>query len=335
MGCNPHTARDALSSQRLHLVLLPTERCNFRCSYCYEDFFLPQMPLTVVEGVKRLLDVRAPELRRLDLSWFGGEPLVALDVVREIMTHAQYLSAQYPGVRVASDMTTNGDLLTQQVAAELLRLGIGHYQITLDGVQVDHDAVRKRPNGSGTFGRVWENLVALKGQRSPLSVLVRIHVTRANAARLPDLLQACADAFAHDARFSFFIRPLARLGGANDATLPVLRRREGRETIERLRRRAEELGLAAPPQPDPICYAAKANSWVIRANGDLSKCTVALADSRNRVGRLNPDGTLVLDPDRLSPWLRGLATGRGEDLGCPWKGLKTEQLTDRLSKSAA
>ena len=29
---------DALTTRRLHLILLPTEQCNFRCKYCYEDF---------------------------------------------------------------------------------------------------------------------------------------------------------------------------------------------------------------------------------------------------------------------------------------------------------
>jgi len=53
------------------------------------------------------------------------------------------------------------------------------------------------------------------------------------------------------------------------------------------------------------------------------------------VERLNPDGTFVLDPDRLSPWLRGLATGREEDLGCPRKALEIERLAVPISKSAA
>ncbi len=325
----------ALSSRRLHLVLFSTERCNFRCHYCYEDFRLSRMPPPVVQGIKRLLDVRVPDLCRLDLSWFGGEPLVALDVVREIMAHVQDLRTRHPAVQVDSDMTTNGDLLSPGTAEELIRLGVMHYQITLDGVEPDHDAVRKRPNGRGTFAQVWESLVALKDQRLPFSVIVRIHVTRANAERLPELLTECAQAFAHDARFSFFIRPLERLGGVNDPILPVLDGHNGHETIAVLRHRAEELGLYAAPPPPPICYAAMATSWVIRANGDLNKCTVALTDSRNRVGRINPDGTLVLDPGRLAPWLQGVATGQAEDLGCPWNSLKAAHLAVSIPKSAA
>ncbi|TOB10108.1 hypothetical protein, partial [Vibrio parahaemolyticus] len=41
-----------------------------------------------------------------------------------------------------------------------------------------------------------------------------------------------------------------------------------------------------------ICYASKANSFGIRANGQIVKCTVALEDERNMVGTINPDGTI-------------------------------------------
>jgi len=41
-----------------------------------------------------------------------------------------------------------------------------------------------------------------------------------------------------------------------------------------------------------ICYASKANSLVIRADGRIAKCTVALNDERNHIGDLKPDGSL-------------------------------------------
>ena len=248
------------------------------------------MPPPVVQGIKRLLDVRVPDLCRLDLSWFGGEPLVALDVVREIMAHVQDLRTRHPAVQVDSDMTTNGDLLSPGTAEELIRLGVMHYQITLDGVEPDHDAVRKRPNGRGTFGQVWESLVALKDQRLPFSVIVRIHVTRANAERLPELLTECAPGVrarsTHGSPFSS--GRWSDWGNKRVRSCPVYDGHNGHETIAVLRHRAEELGLYAAPPPPPICYAAMATSWVIRANGDLNKCTVALTDSRNRVGRDQP-----------------------------------------------
>ena len=49
----PHSGY--LASNLLHLILMPTEQCNFRCTYCYEDFAHDRMSPRVVAGIKRLL----------------------------------------------------------------------------------------------------------------------------------------------------------------------------------------------------------------------------------------------------------------------------------------
>ena len=66
-----------------------------------------------------------------------------------------------------------------------------------------------------------------------------------------------------------------------------------------------------------ICYAARANAFVIRPDGRVAKCTVALDDERNTVGRLRKNGDVVIDPSRHLPWLQGLVSGDAVALNCP------------------
>ena len=68
---------DALADDKLELTLFPTEHCNFRCTYCYEDFSIGRMTPEIVNAVKRLIEIRSDDLHDLYISWFGGEPLVA------------------------------------------------------------------------------------------------------------------------------------------------------------------------------------------------------------------------------------------------------------------
>jgi uncharacterized protein len=68
-----------------------------------------------------------------------------------------------------------------------------------------------------------------------------------------------------------------------------------------------------------ICYASKANSIVIRANGDLAKCTVALYDTQNMIGHLKEDGELIIHKEKLSYWFKGLETMDKSLLACPYK----------------
>ena len=318
----PGEMRRALSNQNLHLIMMPTEACNFRCVYCYEEFRHKTMLPHVVQGVKRLLERRAPDLRSLSLSWFGGEPLLARRVIEDVMLSVRALAPEHPRLSVRSDMTTNGWLLTESVFARLLELGVSEYQITFDGTRAFHDRKRIRADGKGSFDRIWGNLLALRAVSAPFSVTVRLHLSRENVPCVDEFLDEYGAAFQTDSRFELFIRGLARLGGPNDESLPVFGDIEGKAVIEVVRHRARARGLKLlkPGPSDSICYAARGNSFVIRADGRLNKCTVALEHPGNQVGRIHEDGTLEVAPARMVMWMRGLHSGNPVELQCPMLG---------------
>ncbi len=312
LRATPEVLQSSLTTRILHLILLPTEACNFRCTYCYEDFRLGRMEPWVVRGVKQLLTARAGGLDRLDLSWFGGEPLLARDLVLEVLEHAQALARAYPGLSVGSDITTNAWFLDRGLFQQLLALGVTRYQISFDGPQELHDRKRVRAGGQPTFERVWRNVLALREVPGAFEIRVRIHVDRANCAALPPFLDQCTEAFGEDPRFVLFLRPLSRFGGPDDAALPVFESAaEEERELARLRRhlgereRESDASLVA----DGVCYAARGNSFLVRADGRLGKCTVALRHPKNDIGRIHEDGTLEIDAARAWPWMRGLASG--------------------------
>jgi uncharacterized protein len=311
-----------LDNRELHLILLPTEACNFRCVYCYESFRLKRMEPWVVEGVKQLLRRRTPDLSALSISWFGGEPLLALDVMEDVLRHVGDLRREFPSLRFESDATTNASLLTRPVMDRLAGLGVRRYQVTFDGPREHHDRKRVLAGGRGTFDRIWGNLLAVKASEAAFSIMVRVHVDRENFDAIESFLQEYRRAFGDDPRFELFIRGLSRLGGPNDASLRILEGETGTRSIETLRARASSLGLRLKQMrlENSICYAARANSFVIRANGNLNKCTVALEESRNVVGRIQADGRLSIDKAVMIPWMRGLRSGDRQELQCPMRG---------------
>jgi uncharacterized protein len=320
---DPDTLLSCLSNESLHLVILPTESCNFRCVYCYEDFGCGRMEPRVVNGIKRLLTRRAPGLADLTLSWFGGEPLLARDVIEDVMGHVGGLAAANPALRVASDATTNGYHLTSGLADRLLDLGVTRYQISFDGPREVHDRRRVLRGGVGTFDRIWTNLLALRRLSRPFTITIRLHVDRENLEAVPRFIDGCADAFGSDSRFEIFIRGLGRLGGARDADLAVFDETEGEAIYEELRSYARSRGLRTmrPPSERPVCYAARANSYVVRADGRLNKCTVSLEHPNNQVGYIRGDGTFEVDSQKVCRWIRGLGSASPGELKCPMKGL--------------
>lgn len=81
----------ALDPNYLGLIILPTEKCNFRCTYCYEDFENKRIDKKVVDGIKNLLSNRSNNLKILNIELFGGEPLLTKDIFFDILSHAKNL----------------------------------------------------------------------------------------------------------------------------------------------------------------------------------------------------------------------------------------------------
>ncbi|MGN6819476.1 MAG: radical SAM protein [Sphingomonas sp.] len=307
---------EALASNYLQLILLPTEQCNFRCTYCYETFEHRKMAPGVVSGVKALLDRRIADLDRLDIEWFGGEPLTAFEIVQDIAAHAQALVRDH-GIQMRAGMTTNAYLLTPDVFATCVGLGILHYQISLDGIPATHNRTRRMASGAGTFDRIWANLLAARDSDLTFAIKLRLHFAEETIDDLVALGRLLRETFGDDPRFSYMYRPIAPYGGPGNATvkpIPWARRDE----IEALL--WERSGLPndnVASGEHSLCYAGRANSLVVRSTGTLAKCTVAFSDEHNAIGRLLPDGGLQVDQEKFQRWLAPVMEENWRDAGCP------------------
>ncbi len=290
---------------RLHLTLLASEDCNFRCVYCYEKFARGTMEPSVRKGVIRLIESRAPTLRSLIISYFGGEPLLGFEAIAEVAPAVQAIARNH-GVRLASGMTTNAYLLTPDVFAKLIEWDIRGFQITVDGLPEDHDSRRMLKGGGPTFHRILENLIAMQSLEEDFGVTLRVNFDQASAGRMGEFL-SLIDAFKADERFSIFFYPIKKLGGSNDSQLDICDelgpQRNALETLAtqmgaRVHRTAPTRGVFGD-----MCYAARPYHVTIGADGRLMKCTVVLdARKSNVVGRLSEDGHMDLDIDRFVRW---------------------------------
>ncbi|TXR95420.1 radical SAM protein [Bacillus sp. SH7-1] len=308
-----------VSDKIQELILFPTEQCNFRCVYCYEDFKLKRMSPNIVQAIKNFMDNRAPKLNFLSLNWFGGEPLIAKDIVLEISNYANQLSRKYDDLSYSSGITTNGYLLSPSTFKELVEEGVTHYQISLDGPKNIHDLTRIKANGKGTFERIWNNLMSIKNSEyKNFQILLRIHLTKDNLPHMSDFMGELRDHFVGDPRFQILLKPVGKYGGPNDHKLNVINDKEEQIFIEQFKSMLYQNSTEVNDfKTDNVCYASRPNSIAIRSDGSLAKCTVALHDERNSIGNIEPDGTLNINKNRLSPWLRGLVTLDSETLECP------------------
>ena len=177
-------------------------------------------------------------------------------------------------------MTTNGFLLNAEAYHRFYSCGISDYQISLDGPPELHDTTRLQANGQGSFDTIWSNLLAIKQVEADGDILLRIHLTKRNVALISEFAERIRRTFDDDPRFRFNLQRVENLGGPNDLSelvIPVSRSRRdtGPSSLRSMRTSTRIY----------VCYAAKANSYVIRADGRIGKCTVALRSDNNSIGR--------------------------------------------------
>lgn len=320
----PHLA-SSLNEASFNLILLPTEQCNFRCTYCYEDFTLPRMSETLVQAIERFLSEKVRSLDTLSLSWFGGEPLMAKDIVYRLSTFCQRLADNAGGaLNYTSNMTTNAYLLDLDTATRLQSVGVREFQVSLDGWEMAHDQTRRRQDGRGTFHRIWANLSSILESNLDVKLLLRVHLTPENGKSIEELLLNLVAKFAGDSRVEIFLKAVEHLGGPQDSGFSTL----GHASAEELRAELDAIFKdsftayrTAPIGSTPVCYASRRNSLVIRSNGRLAKCTVAFADPFNDVGHLEDSGELVVEATKLARWVRGFASLNDSELACPLDGM--------------
>lgn len=312
----PEAVAAAFNPSHLRLIVLPTEKCNFRCTYCYESFEIGRMSDDTAAALVRHIRARSGSLKSLHISWFGGEPLLARDVVLHVSSAAAEI-CNNEGIRFQSDMTTNAWLLDFNTASELRNVGVTEYQITLDGLQADHDSTRRVANGSGSYARIHENLSQLRDSNLDIRVLLRLHYSGRTVASLREFAREVASTFAHDHRFSFSLREIEALGGPNDASLVHVSSPSEVALVREAELILDPMASTRSPAQSSFCYAGAANAYVVRADGSLAKCTVAFSDSRNHIGRLNADGTFALDHAKAIAWTASAMSGKDGAEECP------------------
>lgn len=289
------------------LILMASEDCNFRCKYCYEKFLRGTMRPEVRQGVKNMLLKRVPSLTRLNVEWFGGEPLYGRRAIEDLAPFLQKTALEND-LQFFSSMTTNGYLLTEDVADRLLDWGIKTYQITLDGPPEIHDCMRPTRDGNGTFETILENLKSMARRDQEFHITIRVNYDNTNYPLMNGFLEQLSHHFGGDERFYLSFHAVGRWGGENDDQLDVCGEKTSILALREMRREASKRGLSVSTLKQvrfggAVCYAARPYNFVIGADGKIMKCTIVLDNQENNiVGHLQEDGEYKLHEDHMALW---------------------------------
>lgn len=171
----------------LSLTIAPTMACNFRCVYCFEQGHYENGNMTeeTEDDICEFVMQEVRHLEKLSITWYGGEPLLAIEIVERLSKKLQQICARFE-VEYESSMITNGYLLSEEVCDRLLACGIDDVQITLDGGESVHDKRRILANGSKTYHIIMENLQKIHGK---IRIAIRINIDSQSKEHVQQLIE--------------------------------------------------------------------------------------------------------------------------------------------------
>jgi len=277
---------ERFSKDVLRLTIAPTLNCNFSCTYCYEKSGENKtnviMSDNICEKLIEFIKKRANGFKKLDVVWYGGEPLLALEVIEKISTELINICEERNMIYTGS-MVTNGFFLNKNVCERIKRINVSTLQITIDGPAKVHDERRMLLNGIGTYDKILDNLKSLCD--TSLNVALRVNIDKSNSNYVSQLIDEISKLNQKNITINF-ANVMLKDNSDNVFTL-----KEFSEIWLREIDYCEKCGLNhnsyCLPKGANFCDADSDNSFVIDPEGYIYKCWKDIGNRSNSIGYLN------------------------------------------------
>jgi len=256
----------------LGLTIVPTLSCNFQCLYCYETKKKQTMDKDVEENLLALVRWRIPKGGHLSVTWFGGEPLLRMDIIERLSRGLMQICEEN-GAKYSANMITNGYLLNPKNVHNLKLFKINSAQITLDGPPDIHDRRRPLKKGGETFKKIFQNV---KEASKKISIRLRMNVDDDNRERVGEMLDIL-NREGLNKRVGFYLGQTYPYTSAcsdiaglclSDEDFSLL----GLETMMEMVQRGFSSTFNMPKKKDQHCLADNENSLVITPSGRIVNC---------------------------------------------------------------
>ncbi|MDD2582304.1 MAG: geopeptide radical SAM maturase [Desulfuromonadaceae bacterium] len=278
-------ARSTVFSATVVLTL----ECNLACPYCFEDNFRGRHVMShetarlLVSHVKRNQIERG---RDVEIRFYGGEPLMALHMLKEIAIPLLD-AATRAGTKFTCSLVTNATMLTRNVVEDLLPLGLTSAQVTLDGPQHIHDRQRPFISGKGSFKTIVSNLYSVYDL---ITINPGGNFTRDNYHEFPTMLDALLAAGIDPAQLGpVQFAPIHPKSGGHDLHAAACVFGDEPWLIEAnlfLRKETLRRGFSVEKPHMGVCMIELTNNLVVAYDGTLYKCPTLMGWPEFAIGTL-------------------------------------------------
>ena len=266
------------------LTILPTRACNFGCIYCYElerpnEYMSEETEKAVLKFIRS-----NNNLRKLNVTWYGGEPLLNFNSIQRLTKAFINLGVEY-----SAKMITNGYLLTPEIAGLLHSLHINTIQITFDGTESVHNKRRFLLGGQPTYRKIMDNIKYLLSVDTGIRINIRTNVDKRNKENY--------EAFRRDFLSEISSEQVVLYPGfvsdvlSNDCASADILMNEGENKAKFVLDIYNNYGIIVnafmPKYRRHSCVATKYNAFVIGPKGQIWKCWKMVGNEKECLGNIN------------------------------------------------
>lgn len=183
------------------LCLHVSHDCNLRCKYCFAstgDFGTGHRMTMDVETAKKAIDFvieKSRGRRNIEVDFFGGEPLMAMDTVKAAVDYARSIEKEH-GKNFRFTITTNGVLLNDE-NIEYINREMSNAVLSLDGRPEVNDNMRLTVAGTGSYDVILPKFQKLVAGRGEKDYYLRGTFTRHNPDFAADVIHIADQGFRH------------------------------------------------------------------------------------------------------------------------------------------
>jgi len=278
-------------SKECRLTAVVNLDCNLACRYCFEGNRKGKHHMSGGTA-KALIEFAAKNCiergKELSVYFYGGEPLLSLDLIREISRKLKQ-AAESKGAGFSSALITNGTLFTGKVAEELAELGLKSAKITLDGPRENHDYWRPFVSGKGSFDAIINNLKDVCGL---VKVQTGGNFTQDNYRQFPQLLDLFLDrGITPDKLAAVVFAPITKTLG--EYVTPEFS--DGCVSPDEpwlvdaaifLREETLRRGFPTPKVISAACFIECRDNFIVNHDGSIYKCPAFIGRKDHEIGNL-------------------------------------------------
>lgn len=286
-----------MQKRSYRLIINTTLDCNLGCWYCYESHKKgSQINKEIIDRIIRHIEFKYAEdhIEFLDLSFFGGEPLLRVDKVAEIIKRTkEYADAK--GISLNAHFTTNGTLVTERFLS-ILKGMKSSFQITLDGSANQHNSVRHYKNKTsvtgGTYDRIITNIKKILCALDDTYVRIRINYSSDTFNDLEGIIDSLSEC--DRKKIDISLQQVWQKFGQPLDKKKIL------DFVRYANQNYFYVDLLKFGDTSATCYADKLNTAVINFDGTVYKCTARDFVNENSEGIISPYGMIFWEYDKIN-----------------------------------